>query len=85
MLLLTTHFFVVNIDSTAVLPHLWLLSSQKLCDKVNPVTQAEAEEAERRARMQMEMKKSLTHILLDVTDGLFGKPVVLCLLLQAYS
>jgi len=34
--------------------------------------QAEAEEAERRARIQMEVKKSLTHILLNVTDGLFG-------------
>ena len=35
--------------------------------------QAEAEEAERRARIQMEIKKSLTHILLDVTDDMFGK------------
>lgn len=72
-------------DSTGALHHLWLLFSQKLRDKVSPMTQAEAEEAERRARMQMEMKKSLTHILLDVTDSLFGEPIVLCLLLQAYS
>lgn len=35
--------------------------------------QAEAEEAERRARIQLEVKKTLTHILLDVTDGIFGE------------
>ena len=39
--------------------------------------QAEAEEAERRARIQMEVKKSLTHILLDVTDSLFGESAAL--------
>ena len=34
--------------------------------------QAEAEEAERQARVSLEIKKSLTHILLHVTDSLFG-------------
>lgn len=36
--------------------------------------QAEAEEAEKQARIALEMKKSLTHILLHVTDTLFGMP-----------
>lgn len=36
--------------------------------------QAEAEEAERQARVSLEIKKSLTHILLSVTDSLFGMP-----------
>lgn len=43
--------------------------------------QAEAEEAERQARVSLEMKKSLTHILLHVTDSLFG--TLLCL--HAYN
>jgi len=44
---------------------------------LNGGLQAEAEEAERRARIQMEVKKSLTHILLDITDGLFGESAAL--------
>lgn len=38
--------------------------------------QAEAEEAERRARIQQEIKKTLTSILLNVTDGLFGEQTI---------
>lgn len=36
-------------------------------------SQAEAEEAERQTRVSLEIKKSLTHILLHVTDSLFGE------------
>ncbi len=52
-----------------------------LIDLLNGGLQAEAEEADRRARIQMEVKKSLTHILLDVTDGLFGESAALHTLL----
>ena len=48
--------------------------------------QGEAEETERQARIQLEIKKTLTRVLLTVTDALFGElpfqqslqPVCIC-------